>query len=106
MNHPSIARKILMLAALVLFCGASNVSAVDKEFAPIINHLKTHYKARHRGIPFMGLARFAVKLVRPAGVKSIKMEIFEDLDFSSAHGDAAELSSPRSQLVRSETGGR
>ncbi len=70
---------VLLLATLLSF-SIVNVHAEDRAFKAISTHLKTRYKAKRKGIPFLGLASFAVKLIRPAGVKSIKLMIFEDLD--------------------------
>jgi hypothetical protein len=53
--------------------------AEDREFQAITTHLKARYQARRKRIPFLGLANFAVKLVHPAGVKSIKIAFFEEL---------------------------
>jgi hypothetical protein len=72
---------VLLLAALLSF-PITSARADDRAFKAISTHLKTRYKAKRKGIPFLGLATFAVKLVRPAGVKSIKMAIFENLDDS------------------------
>jgi hypothetical protein len=69
---------VFVLLALV-GAGYSTASAKDREFDAIANHLKSRYRAKRKGIPFMGLARFAVKIVRPAGVKSINVTIFEEL---------------------------
>jgi len=70
---------VLLLATLLSF-SVARAHAEDRAFKAISTHLKTRYKAKRRGIPFLGLANFAVKIVRPAGVKSIKVAIFEDLD--------------------------
>jgi hypothetical protein len=79
---------VLLLATLLSF-PLANARAEDRAFKAISTHLKTRYKAKRRGIPFMGLANFAFKIVHPAGVKSIKVAIFEDLDdFASInHGE-------------------
>ena len=56
--------------------------ADDPEFDAITRHLKLVYQAKRVSIPFLGLANFFVKIVRPAGVKSFKVAIFEDLNFT------------------------
>jgi hypothetical protein len=79
---------IYALALAVVLSGSySTASAKDPAFDAITRHLKSQYKAKKRGIPFMGLARFAVKLIHPAGVKNIKVAIFEELDHVPAAGN-------------------
>jgi len=58
------------------------------EFDAIAAHLKSQYKAKKVHIPFMWLAKAAVKIVRPAGVKSFNVTLFEDLKFSAESIDA------------------
>lgn len=79
---------IYVLALVVaLSFNYTTASAKDLPFDAIAKHLKSQYKAKRRKIPLMGLANFAVKIIRPAGVKSIKVAIFEELDHAPAAGD-------------------
>ncbi len=72
---------LVLLFLLVVF-SAPPVEAKGREYEQIVNHLKTKYKAKKVRIPFMWLARFAVRVVRPAGVKSFNVTLFENLRFS------------------------
>ncbi|MEN3333222.1 MAG: hypothetical protein V7641_2587 [Blastocatellia bacterium] len=71
----------VMLALTLL---ASVASADDKSYSQIIKHIKSNYRAKEQG--FFGmvmLARFAVKLIKPAGVKNFKVTMLRELDYSS-----------------------
>jgi len=90
----------LFALALSMFAfNATTAIANDRAFSAVAAHLKTRYKARQRHIPFQGLANFAVKLARPAGVKSFKIMIFEDLH-ETTFANGAELNS----ILRSALG--
>lgn len=77
---------VLALAVALSF-GHATARAKDPEFDAITKHLKAQYKAKRRKIPFMGLANFAVKIIRPAGIKSVKVAIFEELNHAPAAGN-------------------
>lgn len=79
-------KKIVIAAALLFFAFAFAAPTTNAkgggEYKRIVSHLKTKYRAKKVKIPFVWLARFAVSVVRPAGVKSFSVTLFEDLQFS------------------------
>ena len=74
-----VAISILVLSFVAFTAPASHAQS---EFDQISRHLKSEYHAKKVNIPFMWLARAAVKVVRPAGVKSFNVTLFEGLQFS------------------------
>ena len=80
-----VLKKVLLtlsFSMLVLTFIAPTANAKGNEFEAIVNHLQTKYQAKKVNLHFMWLARFAVKIVRPAGVKSFNVTLFENLKFS------------------------
>ncbi len=78
-------RTLTRLLIVVALLGAvpATASADDKSFSSIVKHLKSNYRAKGRStFGFINLARFAVKLVKPAGVKNFKVSMLHSLDFS------------------------
>src|SRR5215468_7486854 len=65
------------------------VLAKGKGFKDVVKHIETRYGAKKVRIPMLGLANFAVKLIRPAGVKGFKLAVFEDQNFSACPGAAS-----------------
>jgi Domain of unknown function (DUF4252) len=73
----------VFILALLAF-GIKTANAQGKGYDKIVKHLETNYQAKKVKIPFMWLAKLAVKVVRPAGVKSFNVTLFENLTFSRA----------------------
>ena len=88
----------LIFSILVFTFAAPSAKAQGNEYQAVVRHLKTKYQAKKVNIPFMWLARFAVKVVRPAGVKSFSVTLFENLQFSRASLDAEMQSVMRSSF--------
>jgi hypothetical protein len=76
-----------LLLAVIIFA-VDKVNAQGKAYGKITNHLETKYQAKKVKIPFMWLAKIAVKIVKPAGVKSFNVTLYENLTFSKATLDA------------------
>ncbi|HEX8137238.1 MAG TPA: hypothetical protein VF544_06575 [Pyrinomonadaceae bacterium] len=81
---------LVLVCATLLSLSVSTARAEDRAFKAITTHLTTRYQAKRKRIPFLGLASFAVRMVRPAGVKSIKLVMFEELN-DTGRGDRTEL---------------
>lgn len=77
----------LVITTTLLAATPQTARAGDPEFDAITKHLKLVYHAKRVSIPFLGLANFFVKIVRPAGVKSFKVAIFEDLNLAAGKID-------------------
>ena len=93
-------KKVLPVVALSLFVifAAMPAQAKPSEYDSIVKHLKTKYKAKKVTIPFMWLARFAVSVSRPAGVKSFSVTLFKDLQFSFSELDKEMQAAMRSSF--------
>ena len=81
LNKGTLVVSLLFLLAFGL-TAASAQGNKYREVESISYHLKSKYRAKQVHIPFMWLARAAVKVVRPAGVKSFSITLFKDLKFS------------------------
>jgi hypothetical protein len=79
-------KRIFIASLLILFVLSFSATAAGpgktSEYKSVVRHLKTKYRAKKVKIPLMWLARFAVSIARPAGVKSFSVTLFEGLKFS------------------------
>jgi hypothetical protein len=70
--------------ALGLALFASVAAADDKSYSQVVKHIKSSYRAKQQGFfGMMMVARFAVKLIQPAGVKNFKITMLRELDYES-----------------------
>jgi hypothetical protein len=75
--------------ALLLFAIlCSPAAARADDFDTVVRNVRAACGGKKVRIPFLGLASFAAKFVRPAGVKNFKLAVFEDL---SMKGDVPGL---------------
>ena len=83
------ARVYAVLTALLLAAVLSApATARADDFDAVVKNVRAACGGKKVRIPFLGLAGFATKIIRPAGVKSFKLAVFEDL---TRTGDAARL---------------
>ena len=78
----------MVLSLVAFYATAPAAFAKPREHKAVVNHLKTKYGAKKVKVPFMWLARFAVSVVRPAGVKSFSVTLFDGLQLSGDKLDA------------------
>lgn len=76
---------ILALAGFLLMSPLAS-RAGDRQFDAIVQRIQSHYQKRP--MRFMGLASFVANRVRPAGIKNIKLAVFENLEASDHPPDA------------------
>lgn len=87
------AMTVLAILTTLLLSGVSDAQAQQpfrakgKEFKDVVKYIETQFGVRKTHIPMLGLANFAFKLIRPAGVKGFKLAVFEDADFSNHPGN-------------------
>ena len=74
---------------LVVFAVSAQSLALADDFGMIVGNIEKHYRAKKKKIRFLGLAGFAVKIIHPAGLKSVKFAMFEDQNFTPDERDGA-----------------
>lgn len=80
-TRKSLFTRLLIVTALVSLA-PSIASAGDRSFSSVVKHLKSNYKAKGKStFGLVSFARFAVKLVKPAGVKNFKVAMLSDLQY-------------------------
>ncbi|HEX8283137.1 MAG TPA: hypothetical protein VF588_07270 [Pyrinomonadaceae bacterium] len=78
----------VLTAVLLAFVFFFPATARADDFDAVVRNVRAACGGKKVGIRFLGLARFATRFVRPAGVKNFKLAVFEDL---SKTGDLSGL---------------
>jgi hypothetical protein len=94
-------KKNIILSAVLLSVftfAIQTANAQGRAYNEIVNHLQSNYQAKKVKIPFMWLAKIAIKVVRPAGVKSFDVTLFENLTFKRATLDQEMQSAMKNSL--------
>ena len=78
-----VIRPILFALVLTFLVStfASTTLARGSEYDAVCDFIEENYRAKKVKIPFMWLARAVVGVVRPAGVKALKVTIYRKLKF-------------------------
>ena len=90
MKRSSIAFRVSIAAGvfcLLTFSAPQSAGARDKEFSLLVHYVESHYHAHRQYRFILGFASFAVNVVRPYGVKGIKLALWENQKFSPAKDD-------------------
>ena len=73
----------VMLALLSPLANAQNTfTPKGKGFNDVVKYIEKNYGVKKTKIPMLGLAKFAIWMIRPAGVKGFKLAVFEDQNFA------------------------
>jgi len=77
-------RRFTLTVTLVTLAPVASLAG-DESFSQVVKHIKSNYRAKQQGFfGAMMLARFAVKVIKPAGVKNFKLVLLRDLDYTEA----------------------
>src|SRR6058998_1177685 len=93
-NQKRLLTQLSITVAMMMLAPAAALAG-DESFSSVVKHIKSNYHAKQQGfLGMMMLARFAVKIIKPAGVKNFKVTMLTDLDFSkSARPETTEFHS-------------
>jgi len=81
-NTKRFLTRLSITVVLVTLAPAASLAG-DESFSSVVKHIKSSYHAKQQGFfGAMMLARFAVKVIKPAGVKNFKAVLLRDLDYS------------------------
>jgi len=71
------ARSLMVTLCLGLWATAG-LAASDDPYGKVVKQIEKDYHAKKTKIPFIGLGNFVLKFWHPAGVKNVKVAVFQD----------------------------
>jgi hypothetical protein len=82
MRNAYFVRAITLAAvvSMIVTSSATIARAADRDFSAIVDHISRQYHTKPQHGFLMSLAGLASKFAHPAGVKSLRIAVFEDLD--------------------------
>ena len=92
-QNSSVSRAAIavLVFGLLGFLLPPSARAGDKEFGLLVRYVESHYHA-HRSHRFLlGFASFAVNVVRPEGVRGIKLALWENQNLTASNGADADF---------------
>jgi Ca-activated chloride channel family protein len=78
-------RSLVVMLCLGLLV-ASSLAGSDDPYGTVVKQLEKDYHAKRTKIPFLGLGNFVLKFWHPAGVKNVKVAVFQDQQFYDEKG--------------------
>jgi Ca-activated chloride channel homolog len=78
-------KALVFILCLGLMAGAG-LAASDDPYGKVVKQLEKEYHAKKTRIPFLGLGNFVLKFWHPAGVKNVKVALFQNHQFYDESG--------------------
>ena len=88
MKTRRLAISLAVILSISFSAAAVSANTKPREYKAIVYHLKSRYKAKKVNLFVMWAARALVGMVKPAGVKSFSLTVFQHLKFSNETVDA------------------
>jgi len=83
MTAPKRFLTAFLFAVITVPFTAMPASANDRSFSSTVKYIQKNYNGKRQGtFGAISLARFVIKMVKPAGVKNFKVVMFKSVDFS------------------------
>jgi VWFA-related protein len=84
-----VGKKANLALLVVLSLGLISVTGLagsDDPYGKVVKQLEKDYHAKRIRIPFIGLGNFVLKFWHPAGVKNVKVAVFQNQQFADTSG--------------------